>query len=38
VLHLRGLSHARARDRQRMERREIRILRRLGVADPYAVT
>jgi probable rRNA maturation factor len=37
VLHLRGLVHVRARDRERMERAEVRILRRLGVADPYAV-
>jgi probable rRNA maturation factor len=37
VLHLHGLSHVRARDAQRMERAEIRILRRLGVPDPYAV-
>ena len=37
VLHLHGLDHLRARDAQRMERAEIRILRRLGVADPYAV-
>jgi len=37
VLHLHGLDHLRARDAQRMERAEVRILRRLGVADPYAV-
>jgi len=37
VLHLHGLDHLRARDAQRMERAERRILRRLGVADPYAV-
>jgi probable rRNA maturation factor len=37
VLHLHGLDHTRARDAQRMERAEIRILRRLGIADPYAV-
>ena len=37
VLHLRGHDHARARDAMRMERAEIRILRRLGFADPYAV-
>jgi probable rRNA maturation factor len=37
VLHLHGSSHVRARDAQRMERAEIRILRRLGVGDPYAV-
>jgi probable rRNA maturation factor len=32
MLHLRGLRHGR-----RMEGAEIRILRRFGVADPYAV-
>ena len=37
VLHLHGLDHVRARDARRMERAERRILRRLGVADPYAV-
>ena len=37
MLHLRGMDHARARGAERMERAEIRILRRLGVADPYAV-
>jgi probable rRNA maturation factor len=37
VLHLHGLDHVRAGDAQRMERAEIRILRRLGIADPYAV-
>ena len=37
MLHLHGLSHVRARDAQRMERAEVRILRRLGVPDPYAV-
>ena len=30
VLHLRGFAHGRA-----MERREARILRRFGIADPY---
>ena len=35
ILHLRGLDHLRARDTARMERAEIRILRRLGFADPY---
>ena len=35
VLHLRGYRHARARDAMRMERAEIRILRSLGIADPY---
>jgi len=37
MLHLRGLEHARAASAARMERAEIRILRRLGVANPYAV-
>jgi len=32
ALHLRGYAHGR-----RMEAREIRVLRRLGFADPYAV-
>ena len=37
VLHLHGLDHVRVGDAERMERAEIRILRRFGVADPYAV-
>ncbi len=37
VLHLRGHDHVTKRAAARMERREILILRRLGVADPYAV-
>jgi len=37
MLHLRGMGHARAREAARMERAEIRLLRRLGFADPYAV-
>ena len=37
VLHLRGYDHVTRRDAARMERREIRILRALGFADPYAV-
>ena len=36
VLHLRGHDHLRRRDAARMERAEIRILRRLGFGDPYA--
>jgi len=36
VLHLRGHDHLRGTDAARMERAEIRILRRLGFADPYA--
>ena len=35
VLHLRGHDHLRKRDAQRMERREIAILRRLGFENPY---
>ena len=37
VLHLRGHDHLRKRDAQRMERREIAILRRLGFDNPYAL-
>jgi probable rRNA maturation factor len=35
VLHLAGYDHERQRDAQRMERREIRVLRGLGIANPY---
>ena len=35
LLHLQGYGHERASDAQRMERREIRILRRFGVPNPY---
>jgi probable rRNA maturation factor len=35
VLHLRGYDHARAADAARMERAEIRILKRLGHPNPY---
>jgi probable rRNA maturation factor len=35
LLHLLGYDHERKRDAQRMERREVRVLRRLGVANPY---
>ena len=35
VLHLRGYTHERARQARRMERAEIRALRRFGIADPY---
>ena len=37
ILHLRGYDHEKKRDAERMERREIRILRRLGFANPYTV-
>jgi probable rRNA maturation factor len=35
VLHLAGYDHELPRDAQRMERREIRALRGLGIANPY---
>ena len=35
ALHLIGYDHARAADARRMERREIRVLRGLGFANPY---
>jgi len=35
ILHLRGHEHVRRRDAARMERAEIRILRRLGFPNPY---
>jgi len=37
LLHLRGYDHEKKRDALRMERREIRLLRRFGFPDPYAV-
>ena len=37
VLHRRGYAHEKKRDAARMEAREIRILRRIGVRNPYAV-
>jgi len=37
VLHLRGYAHEKKRDAARMEAREIRILRRAGITNPYAV-
>ncbi len=37
VLHLRGLDHERKAHAARMENTEIRILRRLGLGDPYTV-
>jgi probable rRNA maturation factor len=36
MLHLRGHDHRRRKDAARMEGTEIRLLRRLGFADPYA--
>jgi probable rRNA maturation factor len=36
-LHLRGYDHERKRDAARMEAREIRILRRGGLRNPYTV-
>ena len=38
LLHLHGYDHEKKRDAARMEAREIRILRRLGLSDPYAPT
>ena len=35
VLHLAGYDHERKDDARRMERREVRVLRGLGVANPY---
>ena len=37
VLHLQGYDHLRARDAERMERVEARILKKLGYRDPYRV-
>ena len=37
VLHLRGHVHSDKASAQRMEAREIRVLRRFGFADPYTV-
>ena len=37
ILHLRGYDHEKKRDAARMEAREIRILRRVGIRNPYAV-
>jgi len=36
ILHLRGHDHLRRSAAARMEKAEIRILRRLGFGDPYA--
>jgi len=35
ALHLIGYDHERPREARRMERREVRVLRRLGFANPY---
>ena len=35
VLHLLGQDHVRARDAERMERREIAVLATLGYPNPY---
>jgi probable rRNA maturation factor len=37
VLHLRGYEHEKKRDAERMEAREVRLLRRIGLANPYTV-
>ena len=37
VLHLRGYEHDDKASARRMEAREMRVLRRLGFADPYTV-
>ena len=37
-LHLRGYDHEKKRDAARMEAREIRVLRRGGIGNPYAPT
>jgi probable rRNA maturation factor len=38
VLHLAGYDHERPKDAKVMEPLEVKILKRLGIADPYAVT
>jgi probable rRNA maturation factor len=37
VLHLAGFDHEKVRDAEKMEGLEVRILARLGIADPYAM-
>ena len=37
VLHLRGFKHGNAVQASLMEEREIGILRRFGIADPYEI-
>jgi probable rRNA maturation factor len=38
VLHLAGYDHEKTRDAKVMEPLEVKILRKLGIADPYKVT
>jgi probable rRNA maturation factor len=38
VLHLAGYDHERPRDAKRMGPLEVKILKALGIADPYAAT
>ncbi len=35
MLHLLGYDHVRSRDAQRMEKQEIKLMRRLGFSNPY---
>ncbi|HUQ26860.1 MAG TPA: rRNA maturation RNase YbeY [Burkholderiales bacterium] len=35
ALHLQGHDHAKKKDAERMERKEVRVLRRFGFANPY---
>ena len=37
LLHLRGYDHEKKREAERMERAEVRLLRRAGFANPYTV-
>lgn len=37
LLHLMGYDHQREPDARRMERREVRVLRQLGIANPYVL-
>jgi probable rRNA maturation factor len=37
LLHLRGYDHEKKREASRMERAEVRLLRRAGFGDPYTV-
>jgi probable rRNA maturation factor len=38
VLHLAGYDHERPKDAKVMEPLEVKILKRLGIADPYAAS